>query len=268
MRNLVVSILLLAFLLSHVAFAQNLDDLRKEYVGKTVLLRGLYEGDDLKFDAEGNVMGAADGGHWTTARLEVARLDLRHNQLIVRGKRKALAMSEDGSLHDVYQGERKDWDKGVDRLDKAILTITVPDRARLAASLKKVLIVNQSEWKSVATPYWHGYLDGNIQTPIIKLGDVYRTLPDGTEVYKCGGPVRCPEYSESARKARYMATATFEIVVDVNGRTGNIQIKKPAGMGLDENGVASLQKWQFKPAELDGRPVAVLLNVDIGWRLY
>ena len=275
MRNRLLFLLLLVFLFAHVTCGQNLDDLRKEYVGKTVLLRGLYEGDDLKFDADGNVLGAADGGHWATARLEVTKLDLKHHHLIVRGKRKAVAMSKDGTLHDVYQGERKDWDKGVDRLDKAILTIAVSDRARMAASLGKILVVDKSEWKSVAPPYWRDYLDGNNQTPSIKAGEVFRTLADGTKVYKCGGPVRCPkpidtpdpEYSEAARKARYMATATFEIVVDGNGRLGNIQVKKPAGMGLDENGVASLQKWRFKPAELDGKPVAVLLDVEVGWSL-
>jgi TonB family protein len=146
----------------------------------------------------------------------------------------------------------------------------------MATSLKKVLIVDQSEWKSVAPPYWRDYVDGKAQTPIIKPGEFFRTLPDGTKVFKCGGQLRCPkptytpdpEYSEPARKARYMATATFEIVVDGSGRARNIQVKKPAGMGLDENGVASLQKWQFKPAELDGKPVAVLLNVEVRWSLY
>jgi TonB family protein len=39
-------------------------------------------------------------------------------------------------------------------------------------------------------------------------------------------------------------------------------------MGLDQKAVEAVKKWKFQPAEKDGRPVAVQINVEVNFRLY
>ncbi|HKN35382.1 MAG TPA: TonB family protein [Terriglobales bacterium] len=37
---------------------------------------------------------------------------------------------------------------------------------------------------------------------------------------------------------------------------------------LDEKAVEAVRKWRFEPAEKDGRPVAVQVNIEVSFRLY
>jgi TonB family protein len=38
-------------------------------------------------------------------------------------------------------------------------------------------------------------------------------------------------------------------------------------MGLDEKAVEAVRRYRFKPATLQGKPVAVELNIEVNFRL-
>jgi TonB family protein len=76
-----------------------------------------------------------------------------------------------------------------------------------------------------------------------------------------------PEYTEEARKARFQGMVALSIVVDENGLPRNFKVVKPMGVGLDEKAIAAVQQWRFKPAQLNGKPVAVLAAVEVNFRL-
>jgi outer membrane biosynthesis protein TonB len=40
------------------------------------------------------------------------------------------------------------------------------------------------------------------------------------------------------------------------------------GMGLDEKALEAVQKYRFKPAMKDGKPVASMINVAVNFRLF
>jgi len=40
------------------------------------------------------------------------------------------------------------------------------------------------------------------------------------------------------------------------------------GMGLDEKALEAVRRYRFKPAMKDGRPVAVIMTVEVDFRLY
>jgi protein TonB len=40
------------------------------------------------------------------------------------------------------------------------------------------------------------------------------------------------------------------------------------GLGLDEKAIEAVNTWKFEPAQKDGRPVAVAINVEVQFRLY
>ncbi|MBI1896622.1 MAG: TonB family protein [Acidobacteria bacterium] len=97
----------------------------------------------------------------------------------------------------------------------------------------------------------------------------------GGGLYKIGGGVSDPipiykpepEYSEEARKAKFQGAVMLSIVIDENGRTSNIKIIRPLGLGLDEKAIEAVQRWRFRPSLKDGRPVAVMANVEVNFRL-
>lgn len=97
----------------------------------------------------------------------------------------------------------------------------------------------------------------------------------GGGVFRVGGGVSAPiaiykiepEYSEEARKAKFQGTVVLSIVVDETGMPRNFKVVKPLGLGLDEKAIEAVQKWRFRPAQKDGRAVAVLATVEVNFRL-
>jgi len=86
-----------------------------------------------------------------------------------------------------------------------------------------------------------------------------------SSIYKVGGGVKAPslifkmepEYSEEARAAKLAGTVKLKVVVDVDGKAKSIEVVDALGLGLDEQAVAAIQQWRFKPGEKDGEPVPV-----------
>jgi TonB family protein len=77
-----------------------------------------------------------------------------------------------------------------------------------------------------------------------------------------------PDYSEEARKAKYQGVVTLQVVVDADGHSRDIRVARSAGMGLDEKAIEAVQRWRFEPGRKGDRAVAVIVNVEVNFRLY
>jgi len=94
--------------------------------------------------------------------------------------------------------------------------------------------------------------------------------------YRVGGGVSAPrpiytpdpEYSEEARKSKHQGVVVLWLVIGPDGLPQDIKVARRLGMGLDEKAIEAVRTWRFKPAEKDGRPVAVVMNVEVSFRLY
>ena len=95
---------------------------------------------------------------------------------------------------------------------------------------------------------------------IYRVGDSGLTLP--VALYKPE-----PEYSDDARRARLMGEVLVQVVIDENGRTRDWKVVRSLGLGLDEEAVKAVRKWRFKPATKNGKPVAILGEVYVGFHL-
>jgi len=76
-----------------------------------------------------------------------------------------------------------------------------------------------------------------------------------------------PEYSQAARDARVMGSVTLQGIVQTNGMMTNIQVIKGMGWGLDENAIAAVQQWRFRPGTRNGEPVATVISVIVSFSL-
>ena len=77
-----------------------------------------------------------------------------------------------------------------------------------------------------------------------------------------------PSFSDEARKAKQQGVVTLLVVVGKDGRPYDIHVSQSLGMGLDEKAIEAVSQWRFKPATLNGQPVATQIAVELDFHLY
>jgi protein TonB len=96
-------------------------------------------------------------------------------------------------------------------------------------------------------------------------GGVYRPGGDVTNPLATYKPE--PEYSEEARKQKREGSVLLSLVVDENGKPVQIKVIHSLGLGLDEKAIEAVQQWRFQPGKKNGRPVSVLAQILVTFRL-
>ena len=77
-----------------------------------------------------------------------------------------------------------------------------------------------------------------------------------------------PSFSDEARKAKAQGIVTLLLVVGKDGRPYDIRVGQARGMGLDEKAIEAVSRWRFRPATMNGQPVATQIAVQVDFRLY
>lgn len=77
-----------------------------------------------------------------------------------------------------------------------------------------------------------------------------------------------PSFSEEARKAKAQGIVMLLVVVGKDGRPYDIRVGQSLGMGLDEKAIEAVTRWRFRPATLNGQPVATQIAVEVDFHLY
>jgi outer membrane biosynthesis protein TonB len=77
-----------------------------------------------------------------------------------------------------------------------------------------------------------------------------------------------PPSNEFAQANAVAGMALYHVVIGPDGKPGELAVARPIGFGLDENAVDSIRKAKFEPAMKDGKPVPVLLDLVVQFRIY
>jgi TonB family protein len=67
---------------------------------------------------------------------------------------------------------------------------------------------------------------------------------------------------------RKKGVSVLSVIVEPDGSTSHIRVIKRVGLGLDEKAIEAVKTWKFKPATLNGKPVAVQIAVEVKFHLY
>ena len=119
----------------------------------------------------------------------------------------------------------------------------------------------------------NGTGDGNGKGPGLGPG---RDGGWGGDVHRPGNGVGypvcdyCPDakYSEEARKAKFQGLVILQVVVTAEGRAANIRVVSGPGLGLEEQAIAAVQTWRFRPALGPNRKaVATQIAIEVQFRL-
>lgn len=77
-----------------------------------------------------------------------------------------------------------------------------------------------------------------------------------------------PPSNEYAQNNGVAGIAMYHVVVGADGKPGEIAVGRPIGFGLDENAVEAIRKARFEPAMKDGKPVPVVLDLTVQFRIF
>jgi Gram-negative bacterial TonB protein C-terminal len=77
-----------------------------------------------------------------------------------------------------------------------------------------------------------------------------------------------PASNQFAQDYGVAGMSLYHVVIGADGKPGEIAVARPIGFGLDESAVDSIRKAQFQPAMKDGKPVPVMLDLVVQFRIY
>lgn len=257
-------------------------ELRAKYQGHVVMLRNFYCGRELQFDAQSNLVGGGQPGAWTVCRdVKVEELKVRDDKLRIFGQRVYLRYDESQKQFRDVTLDAPEKDKSTERYknllksQKVVIEMQLPptaDSAAMQPLLDKVFYSSEQEFLDSPPQLWHKFFhvlekpearDTQLSSPqpIEKLGSKDIKPPHAEYMPE-------PDFDDEARLAKYHGVTVLSTVVDANGKAMRMAVVRPLGMGLDEQAAAKISLWTFKPAEKDGQPVPVELNIEVSFNLY
>ncbi|HET8799516.1 MAG TPA: M56 family metallopeptidase, partial [Thermoanaerobaculia bacterium] len=96
-----------------------------------------------------------------------------------------------------------------------------------------------------------------------------------TPPYRIGGDIRPPKilhrvdpiYTPEAKAAHIGGVVVLETTIDELGNVVDPRPLKPLPKGLTEAAIEAVRQWKFEPPLKDGKPVRVLFNITINFKL-
>lgn len=292
-------------LLEVAAHAQTSDvqeHLQKQYVNKIFLLRGYSPDDQLRYDATGASIGRPSPGLWMVDGFVLVTGAKAYGQtLVLKGRRMPVISVGQGFQFQAESPKKRkktrsveieaklgpgDPVEAVDALATKIfltegdsLLALVPSywRTCVSAGLNQV---NEPRFAGcrfsaelLSIPGMNSNADlravpekGQTSTPEPPMMHVFRVGKDISPPRAIFSPA--PQFTSFAREVGLQGTVTLGLIVNDQGIPRNVEILSPLGAGLDEEALAAVTTWKFKPAEQKGhRPVAVEIAVEADFHL-
>jgi len=108
------------------------------------------------------------------------------------------------------------------------------------------------------------------------LAVVLGVMATAQQVYDAGNGVTLPvlvkevkpQYTARAKDARVQGSVLLRAVVLENGHIGDaVEVLRSLDADLDQQAIAALKQWEFKPGTREGKPVAVRISCELTFTL-
>lgn len=77
-----------------------------------------------------------------------------------------------------------------------------------------------------------------------------------------------PQFSSQARQENFQGTVAIQLIVDSQGYPQDVRVARHLGMGLDDEAIAAVKQYRFKPAIYQGHAVPVQMIIEVDFRLH
>ncbi len=268
-------VLLLTTLLPFPSFAQtspDLNQIRDRLVKKPLYLKNQWASDHLRFDADGRLQSSSTAVSYTLSGFDITSVQMKNNSLVLKGFRAGIKFTDDRPKRvQLRIGDGAD-------LESMDLSIASPPDGDFGPALDRIFYNSLEDLAPTLPSYWQAYVRGHL--PGIASAGTMPQVHDPCSENRppdAGAPgttppvlVKQPDpaYSSTAKAMRYNATVLIGLDVSTDGKPTRLCLRKPAGFGLDEQALAAVSEYRFRPAIRDGKPLVVTLNVDVKFQLF
>jgi Gram-negative bacterial TonB protein C-terminal len=255
--------------------------------GRIVFLWGMEPGDELSFDAQGKLIGSDRPGAFAYSAIKIEKAHQSGAELQIQGKRCGLYFdteSQSPSLSEI---------RFVPLKEPVTITIAM-DPAHpetLGPAIEKVFALSPESILADTPP---GEETADLDTlgttapiPNPKEYVVSRGLEQ--HVYKDGTGVSPPKlihsvapvYPNSMRASHPGGICVVSVVVDTDGRPTHARViyavspvaihpvlDREAITAMSESVIVAISQYRFEPGTYNGKPVSVLINVVVNFRIY
>lgn len=76
------------------------------------------------------------------------------------------------------------------------------------------------------------------------------------------------QYSDQARKKKIQGVCLISLIVDAKGMPQNERVAYSLEPSLDQEALYAVSQYYFRPAMKDGKPVPVMITVEVEFKLY
>jgi len=239
---------------------------------KPLYLRGFWRDTDLKFDADGKLVGQSLATSFTLSGFDFRYAHIKKDKLEIEGNRVGVEFVNDTP-------------KRVSLGQKIRVDITLPANGDFTHALDAIFADGLIELAPTLPSYWQHWAKSKLLPP--ETADSTQTkatnavsptkdsAPDEAPK-KIGGSVQAPrlnahreaEFNETARQLKYSGKTVVGLIVNTDGMPEGLSVIRPAGVGMDEEALAAVQSYRFSPAMENGKAVRVEVNVVVSFDIF
>jgi TonB family protein len=264
-------IFLLSLLLAAVSLnAQSTQaELETRLLQKPLYLRGLWRNDKLQFDQAGVIQGKSLPMSFTLAGIEITRVRLKPNELLLDGRRVGLTFKGNTPQRVVLRTEN------LSSHDEAIhLEIAGSPSADYSAALDAILTTDLAELIPLMPIQWRKFAIEAFAPTLANPG--VEVVKANRSVKKDSGGVTAPRvlyapephFTTYAKAMKMSGNCLVSLQIDTEGKPVNVSILRPIGLGLDEQAIVAVSQYRFKPAMENGEPVIVEMKVEVNFQIF
>jgi hypothetical protein len=228
-----------------------------------------YTADDLKFDANSQLVGTSDIGPWTLfGSIQVSDVSVKDNTFQIEGERVILVLPHGKTtLMPMLSGRKV----------HVTIALTPPVDANSVRGALGDIFSSASVDEHFAS-YWKPTVD-NLMDLDKPCKTVLKANPDGvvgtiastSSAYGCakGNAVTKPKgittlAPGAGSKKPMEGSASLRLIIDEHGYPAIIYAKTSSNSNYGVAAIEAVSQWRYNPAMKDGKPVSYMLDVDLG----
>ena len=251
-------------------------ELKAAFEGKQLQLKVPYVEDKLHFDSKGELLGKSDIGPWTTYGLIRVNQVLVRDQLVdITGNRVILVLDPKERVA-VGSELTKEAPNFVALSTERPIRIAVDSGENSAPRFRQSLIqvFQGGDLQARLAAYWTPAVDLTQHVAKLPKGRMVGMLEGNRPVYRLESrsfhppkPIYTPDpsFPPEAKNKHISGTVLVAAVINEKGFPELLEPTHRTVEGFDDKALSAISRWRFQPATLDGKPTAVLVNVEVSF---
>jgi len=247
----------------------NESELKSRLLHRPLYLRGLWRNDDLHFDSDGKLIGDSDRTSFTLSGIEITKIKVEKDHLQLHGHRIGLELDGSSPVRvPLRVGTLRS-----SREEEVNVGVAMPASQDYSSTIDSIFTESIADFVPSLPPWWQPYAHKHLLATSVAY-DPYVSSRTGA-LTRFGHEVvlpaplgnKEPEFNTYAKLLMFKGIAVIHLTIDKNGAPSKLSIKRPLGLGLDEQAIETVNSWLFIPATQNGKPVSVEVDMEVNFQI-